>query len=184
MLSSQAWRAARLVVDTGIHVFGWTRQEAIDYMTAHTAEGRAQIEIEVDRYIILPGQTTAYMIGSQEIQRLRARAKTALGEDFDVAAFHDVILGDGAVTLPMLAEKVERWLAARRSWHEGHGMKKAAELMEKAANWNASPRFLPHHRAKQAVSAVRRLQRIAILHRMRFSTGCALHSNRLTTANH
>jgi uncharacterized protein (DUF885 family) len=96
-------------VDPGIHVLGWTRQQAIDYMTAHTAEARFYIESEVDRYIVGPGQATAYMTGRIEIERLRALARARLGERFDIRAFHDLVLADGSITLPMLAAKVERW---------------------------------------------------------------------------
>jgi uncharacterized protein (DUF885 family) len=113
MLSSLAFRAARVVVDPGLHVLGWTRQQAIDYTRANTANDLADIETEVDRYIIWPGQATAYMTGYNEIMALRAAAETALGEWFDLPAFHDEVLGDGAVTLPMLREKVERWIAGR-----------------------------------------------------------------------
>jgi uncharacterized protein (DUF885 family) len=113
MLSSLAFRAARVVVDPGLHVLGWTRQQAVDYMRANTANDLADIETEVDRYIIWPGQATAYMTGYNEIIELRAGAETALGDRFDLRAFHDEVLGDGAVTLPMLRDKVERWIAGR-----------------------------------------------------------------------
>ncbi|HSE26912.1 MAG TPA: DUF885 domain-containing protein [Gemmatimonadales bacterium] len=113
MLSNQALRAARLVVDPGMHVLGWTREQAIGYMLEHTAESRAAIESEVNRYLAVPGQATAYLIGSLEIQRLRKDAEARLGEAFDIKAFHDVILRDGAVTLPMLREAVDRWVRER-----------------------------------------------------------------------
>ena len=83
-LSSDALRAARLVVDAGIHALGWSRQQAIDYMVAHTAESKAFIESEVDRYIILPGQATAYMVGRLEIERLRKEAEQRMGDRFDI----------------------------------------------------------------------------------------------------
>jgi uncharacterized protein (DUF885 family) len=108
-LSSDALRAARLVVDAGIHALGWSRQQAIDYMLAHTAESRAFIESEVDRYIILPGQATAYMIGRLEIERLRREAEQRMGNRFDIRAFHDHVLEDGAVPLALLRRKIERW---------------------------------------------------------------------------
>ncbi len=117
MLSNQAFRAARLVVDPGMHVLGWTREQAIDYMLAHTAESRAGIEDEVDRYLAVPGQATAYMIGSLEIQRLRAAAEARLGAGFDIRAFHDVLLRDGAVTLPMLRRAVEAWIEEGAAVH-------------------------------------------------------------------
>jgi uncharacterized protein (DUF885 family) len=110
MLSAQAFRAARLVVDPGMHVLGWTREQAIDYMLEHTTASRAYIETEVDRYLAVPGQATAYMIGSLEIQRLRHDAEQKLGARFDIKAFHDMILRDGSVTLPMLQAAVERWM--------------------------------------------------------------------------
>ncbi|HEU5169335.1 MAG TPA: DUF885 domain-containing protein [Gemmatimonadales bacterium] len=109
LLSNDALRAARLVVDPGIHVLGWSRDQAIDYMLAHTAEGRAAVESEVDRYIILPGQATAYMIGRLEIERLRREAEQRLGDRFDIRAFHDQVLEDGSVPLGLLRRKLERW---------------------------------------------------------------------------
>ena len=111
-LSSDALRAARLVVDAGIHALGWSRQQAIDYMLAHTAESKAFIESEVDRYIILPGQATAYMIGRLEIERLRHEAEQRMGDRFDIRAFHDHVLEDGSVPLALLRRKIERWAAA------------------------------------------------------------------------
>lgn len=113
MLSNQAFRAARLVVDPGMHVLGWTREQAIGYMLENTAESRAGIESEVDRYLAVPGQATAYMTGSLEVQRLRADAEQRLGERFDIRAFHDTLLGDGAVSLPMLQQAVGRWVQER-----------------------------------------------------------------------
>lgn len=113
MLSGQAFRAARLVVDSGLHVMGWTREQAITYMVEHSAESRAYIETEINRYLAVPGQATAYMTGSLEIQRLRLDAERQLGTRFDIKAFHDVILRDGAVTLPMLQAAVARWVKER-----------------------------------------------------------------------
>jgi uncharacterized protein (DUF885 family) len=114
MLSNQALRAARLVVDPGMHMLGWTREQAIQYMLDHTAESRGSIESEVDRYLATPGQATAYMTGSLEIQRLRRDAETRLGQRFDIKGFHDTILRDGAVSLPMLQRAVDRWIAGTR----------------------------------------------------------------------
>jgi uncharacterized protein (DUF885 family) len=114
MLSDQAGRAARLVVDTGIHALGWTRQQAIDYMLANTIWSADDIRAEVDRYIVWPGQATAYMLGMLEIMRLRKHAQDELGERFDIRAFHDRVLEDGSVTLPMLGEKIDAWLAESR----------------------------------------------------------------------
>jgi uncharacterized protein (DUF885 family) len=113
MLSNQAFRAARLVVDPGMHALGWTRERAIAYMLDHTAESRASVESEVDRYLAVPGQATAYLLGSLEIQRLRKDAERRLGPAFDIRAFHDVVLHDGGVSLPMLRSAVERWVAER-----------------------------------------------------------------------
>jgi uncharacterized protein (DUF885 family) len=111
MLSSQAFRAARLVVDSGIHTMGWTRQQSIDYMLAHTSEAADDIAAEVDRYIIYPGQATAYMLGELQIQRLREGARAAMGQRFDIKAFHDRVLEDGSVPLGYLAEKIRAWSA-------------------------------------------------------------------------
>lgn len=114
LLSNEAFRAARLVVDPGLHVLGWSRQQAIDYMLEHTAESEIAAANEIDRYIIMPGQATAYMTGSLHIQRLRAMAEQRLGEKFDIREFHDRVLEDGAVTLPMLENKIETWVAETR----------------------------------------------------------------------
>jgi len=111
LLSNEALRAARLVVDSGMHVLGWTRQQAIDYVRAHTTETQAGAEAEIDRYIAVPGQATAYMIGNLEIRRLRDEAKQKLGPKFDIREFHDVVLEDGTMPLWVLREKVERWIA-------------------------------------------------------------------------
>ena len=112
ILSFDAWRASRLVVDTGIHAFGWTRQQAIDYMLENTVLAPNNIENEVDRYISWPGQAVAYKVGQLEILRLRESAKQQLGKRFDIRAFHDVVLSQGAVTLPVLREQVEAWVAS------------------------------------------------------------------------
>jgi uncharacterized protein (DUF885 family) len=110
MLSNEALRAARLVVDPGMHALGWTREEAIRYMLEHTAESEAAVTSEVNRYIAVPGQATAYLTGSLEIQRLRRVAQQRLGDRFDIKAFHDRVLADGAVSLPMLGASIERWI--------------------------------------------------------------------------
>jgi len=109
MLSSQGLRASRLVVDSGLHTMGWTRQQAIDYMLAHTAESQHDVESEVDRYIIYPGQATSYMIGRLEIGAARDEAKAAMGAKFDLKAFHDRVLEDGGVPLGFLREKIRTW---------------------------------------------------------------------------
>ncbi len=115
MLSYDAWRASRLVVDTGIHVKGWTRAQAERYMREHTALTLENIKNEVDRYISWPGQALAYKVGQLEIIRLRREAEAALGPRFDIKAFHDTVLASGAVTLPVLRDNVTAWLAARKS---------------------------------------------------------------------
>jgi len=109
MLSEQNFRASRLVVDTGIHTMGWTRQQAIDYMLAHTAESADDIAAEVDRYIIWPGQATAYMLGMLEIRDARDEAEHEMGAKFDIKAFHDRVLEDGAVPIPFLSSKIKSW---------------------------------------------------------------------------
>lgn len=112
--SYDAWRACRLVVDTGIHALGWTRQAAIDYMIEHTALAENNIVNEVDRYIVMPGQALAYKLGQREILRLRAQAESALGPRFDIRAFHDQVLGHGALGLEPLGGVVREWMAAIR----------------------------------------------------------------------
>ncbi|MEZ5179206.1 MAG: DUF885 domain-containing protein [Acidimicrobiales bacterium] len=109
MLASDAWRACRLVVDTGLHAMGWSRQQAIDFMVANAPVGRNEIETEVDRYIGMPGQALAYKVGQREILRLRADAEARLGEQFSLPEFHDVVLGAATVSLPVLAARVEAW---------------------------------------------------------------------------
>jgi uncharacterized protein (DUF885 family) len=113
MLSFDAWRAARLVVDTGMHALGWSRQRAIDFMVASTALARNNIENEVDRYITWPGQALSYKLGQREMWRLRRRAEERLGSRFDIRAFHDRVLENGAVSLPLLAQLVEEWIDAQ-----------------------------------------------------------------------
>ncbi|HET7082231.1 MAG TPA: DUF885 domain-containing protein [Candidatus Limnocylindria bacterium] len=108
MLSYDAWRASRLVVDTGMHALGWSRGQAIEFMTSHTALGLNNIANEVDRYIGWPGQALAYKIGQLEIRRLRTEAEAALGASFDIRRFHDAVLGHGALPLAVLRESVAR----------------------------------------------------------------------------
>jgi uncharacterized protein (DUF885 family) len=113
MLSFDAWRACRLVVDTGMHALGWSRQQAIETMTRNTALARNNIANEVDRYITWPGQALAYKIGQREMWRLRQAAEQRLGKRFDVCAFHDRVLENGAVGLAVLRELVEEWIAGQ-----------------------------------------------------------------------
>ncbi|HVE77620.1 MAG TPA: DUF885 domain-containing protein [Gemmatimonadaceae bacterium] len=110
MLSEQALRAARLVIDPGIHALGWTRDQAIEYLASHTTAPREEAISEVDRYIIMPGQATSYMLGMLEIQRLRDAARRGLGPRFDIRQFHDRVLEDGSVPLPALRAKIEWWV--------------------------------------------------------------------------
>ncbi|MDT8322108.1 MAG: DUF885 domain-containing protein [Xanthomonadales bacterium] len=110
LLSDQVARAARLVVDRGLHTLGWTRQQAVDYMLGNTAWPAVDIESEVNRYIAWPGQANAYMLGMLEIRRLRDLAEIELGEAFDLRGFHDRVLGYGSITLPMLAASVHEWI--------------------------------------------------------------------------
>ncbi len=113
-LGYQAWRAARLVVDTGLHEMGWSRQRAIDYLKANTSLPEVEATTEVDRYISWPGQALSYYLGYLEFRKLRARAESALGPGFDVRRFHDEVLRHGSVPLPVLDELVDEWIAARR----------------------------------------------------------------------
>jgi uncharacterized protein (DUF885 family) len=109
-LTYEMWRACRLVVDTGIHAKGWTRQRAIDYMATRTALPLHEVTTEVDRYISWPGQALAYKLGEMKIKELRRRAESTLGTRFDVREFHDVVLGSGAVPLKVLEGNVEAWI--------------------------------------------------------------------------
>ncbi len=111
LFAADAWRAGRLVVDTGLHAFGWTRLEAVEWLVEHTPIPRIQIEAEVDRYISYPGQALAYMTGRLEIVRLREEAAQRLGAAFDLREFHDVVLRAGSLPLRALANTVERWVA-------------------------------------------------------------------------
>jgi uncharacterized protein (DUF885 family) len=114
-LSYQMWRACRLVVDTGIHATGWSKQQAIAFMTDNSALSAANIEAEVNRYISWPGQALAYKLGELRIRELRAMATNELGAKFDLAAFHDVVLGQGSVPLDVLETQVKDWVAAEKS---------------------------------------------------------------------
>jgi uncharacterized protein (DUF885 family) len=111
MLSLDSMRAARLVVDTGIHAMGWSRQQAIEFMSRNSPMSTGMIEDEVDRYIGAPGQALAYMIGRIEIQRIRSDAEERLGDDFDIKGFHDAVLTHGMLPLETLARVVEDWVA-------------------------------------------------------------------------
>ena len=112
-LTYDMWRAVRLVVDTGIHYKGWTRQQAIDFFTANAAKTEHDIVNEIDRYIAMPGQALAYKIGQLKILRLRERAEQQLGAEFDIRAFHDALLGGGALPLDILEQRMDAWLASQ-----------------------------------------------------------------------
>ena len=114
-LSYQMWRATRLVVDTGIHAFGWDKARAIAFMRDNTALSEANIEAEVNRYISWPGQALGYMIGRLKILELRARAEQALGERFDIRRFHDAVLRNGSIPLDVLEAEIDAWIAAERA---------------------------------------------------------------------
>ena len=110
-LNAELFRAVRLVVDTGIHARGWTRQQAIEFMTANSANPRSDNEVEVDRYIAWPGQALGYKLGQLKIKALRDKSQAALGDAFDVRRFHAVILDNGPLPLPVLEQQVDLWLA-------------------------------------------------------------------------
>lgn len=145
-LTYEMWRACRLVVDTGIHAFGWTRDQARAYMRDHTALSEHEIETEVDRYIGWPGQALAYKIGELAIRDLRARAERALGPRFDLRRFHDAVLGGGSLPLDVLEDQIQRFIAA--------------ELAAPAPRQPASPattaiRHSPRSVAPSAIAAAR-----------------------------
>jgi uncharacterized protein (DUF885 family) len=110
MLSYQMWRAARLVVDTGMHAKGWTRDQALNFLRENTALSEHEITTEVDRYIAWPGQALSYYLGEMAIWKARAKAEAALGEKFDIRAFHDTVLELGSVPLPVMEKAVDRFI--------------------------------------------------------------------------
>jgi uncharacterized protein (DUF885 family) len=113
-LMSEMWRAIRLVVDTGMHAKGWTEEQAVAYFRENSSVPDAAIRSEIRRYLVFPGQATAYKIGMIRIQELRKKAETELGERFDIRGFHDTILGGGAMPLDLLEQRVDRWIAAKK----------------------------------------------------------------------
>jgi uncharacterized protein (DUF885 family) len=114
-LTMQAMRACRLVVDTGIHAKRWTREQAIAFMDENMPASHYDNQREVERYIVYPGQACSYYVGMLKILELRAKAKAALGARFDIRAFHDAVLGDGPVPLPILEENIDAWISERRA---------------------------------------------------------------------
>ncbi|WP_282297053.1 DUF885 family protein [Stenotrophomonas sp. PS02289] len=114
-LTYEMWRAARLVIDTGVHHKGWTREQAIAYLRDHTALSEHEVTTEVDRYISWPGQALSYKLGEIAIVRLRAQAEKELGDRFDVKAFHDAVLKQGSVPLPVLEQQIQAFIAERRA---------------------------------------------------------------------
>ncbi len=114
-LTYDMWRAVRLVVDTGMHYKGWTRQQAIDFFKDNAAKAEHDIVNEIDRYISWPGQALAYKVGQLKMLALRERAERRLGDAFDIKAFHDELLGGGALPLDLLEQRMDAWLAAQES---------------------------------------------------------------------
>ena len=115
LYSDQIARASRLVMDSGLHTLGWTRQQTVDYMMANSGWAPVDIQNEINRYISWPAQATSYMLGMIEIRRLRTLAEETLGDNFDLRGFHDRVVGMGSITLPMLEESIEAWIAEQRA---------------------------------------------------------------------
>jgi uncharacterized protein (DUF885 family) len=114
-LTYEMWRACRLVVDTGIHAFGWTREEAVNFMSKNTALSIHEVNTEIDRYISWPGQAISYKIGELKIRELREKAEKELGDQFDIRDFHEVILEKGTVTLPILESRIFGYIKSKQS---------------------------------------------------------------------
>ena len=113
-LNDEQLRAMRLVVDTGLHYYGWSREQAIQYMLQNSSLARTEIESEVERYMATPGQALAYKIGQRAISDMRSRAEHALGDSFDIKAFHRQILIDGALPMEVLGKKIDRWILGEK----------------------------------------------------------------------
>ncbi len=133
-LNDDMFRAARLVVDTGIHALGWSRQQALDYLNAHTANALADNEVEVDRYIAQPAQALSYKAGQLRFKALREKAQAALGERFDARRFHDALLGNGVLPLPLLEREMGKWLAAQQGEPEPQAAPAAAPAKAPVSN--------------------------------------------------
>src|SRR5690606_5528967 len=114
-LQCELHRAIRLVTDTGMHAMGWSREQALDYMLTNEGVERSEAEVEIERYAAWPAQALGYKMGMLKLLELRARAEAALGADFDLRAFHDVLLIDGGLPLPVLEERVDAWIEDRRA---------------------------------------------------------------------
>ena len=114
-LTYEMWRAIRLVVDTGIHAKGWSRQQAIDFFKANAGKTEHDITVEVDRYIVWPGQALAYKLGELKLKELRARATAELGNKFDIRSFPDEIVWNGALPLSILDRQINNWIAAEQA---------------------------------------------------------------------
>jgi uncharacterized protein (DUF885 family) len=114
-LSMEMWRACRLVIDTGVHATGWTRQQALDYLAENTALSLKNVQVEVDRYIAWPGQALAYKVGELTIWELRHKAEKALGAKFDIREFHDVVVAQGGLPLEVLSDEVDAYIARKRA---------------------------------------------------------------------
>jgi uncharacterized protein (DUF885 family) len=108
------WRAVRLVVDTGMHSLGWSRDKAIDFFIANSAKSKHDITVEIDRYIVWPGQALAYKMGELKIKELRAYAASELGDDFDIRIFHDRVLEAGPIPLDILEMRIRDWVEKSR----------------------------------------------------------------------
>lgn len=113
-LTYEMWRACRLVVDTGMHALGWSRQQAIDFLKENTAKSENDIVVEVGRYIVWPAQALAYKIGELKLRELRAKAERELGDHFDIRRFHNALLDDGPLPLDLLEEQIDDWMAEQR----------------------------------------------------------------------
>lgn len=114
-LITEIWRAVRLVVDTGMHAKGWTEEDAVKYFEKYTPIAEGAVRSEVRRYLVMPGQATAYKIGMIKLLELRERAKQQLGDKFDIRGFHDTVLGGGALPLHILERRVNQWIASEQA---------------------------------------------------------------------
>jgi uncharacterized protein (DUF885 family) len=114
-------RAARLVVDTGLHAFGWSRERALDYLVEHVPMPREVLAPEIDRYVVMPGQAVSYLTGKLEILRIREEARERLGQAFSLPAFHAAILDHGSLPMPVLARSIGDWLNHADAAPDGHG---------------------------------------------------------------